>query len=396
MNEIRSAHNYLFKVKENDYAPTDLELLNNYKKEQDLPEYKIALLLVSVNSNYWPYAAQVYEDVQKNFLPGHKVDTFLWSDMPKITKEQVEKKEKDLHVIEEANKTVTLEKRGDLIFTALKEYVEVQYLWTQTDQQKVGIAANKLGLGAEFQPIDNNNANLILKNINENTVQLILGETRKELAKYKNLQEQSNLLEVEPIEWPYGTLMRYSMFLQEESLKDYDYVFYLDVDMRIVNIVGDEILGPGLTMAEHPMYALRKDYVPPYEPNEESTAYIPRFGKIVQEDGRPRLKPLYAAGGFQGGRAGQFLEAMKVMRDKINQDFNKNYTAIWNDESHWNRYLFDFKGDLVVLSPSYIYPDSLIKEYYEKLWGRSYPPKIITLTKPFTLQKIDPNRFISM
>ena len=188
--------------------------------------------------------------------------------------------------------------------------------------------------------------------------------------------------------------MRYSMFLQkEEELKEYDYIFYMDVDMRIVNVVGDEILGDGLTMAEHPMYALRKEYVPPYEPNSESSAYIPRLSQIVVEGGSPRLKPLYAAGGFQGGKANLFIEAMKTMRGTIDKDFNKNYTAIWNDESHWNRYLYDYKGPLVALSPSYIYPDSLINEYYIKLWGRNYPPKIVTLTKPFSLQKLDANRF---
>ena len=42
---------------------------------------------------------------------------------------------------------------------------------------------------------------------------------------------------------------------------------------------------------------------------------------------------------------------------------------------------------MLVLSPSYVYPDSLIKEYYEPIWGKSLLPKIITLTKPFTLSK---------
>ena len=69
------------------------------------------------------------------------------------------------------------------------------------------------------------------------------------------------------------------------------------------------------------------------------------------------------------------------MTDK---DLNKNYIPIWNDESIWNRYLFDNPPE-IVLTPSYIYPDSLIKEYYEPLWGCSYVPKLMTLTKWFTL-----------
>lgn len=189
---------------------------------------------------------------------------------------------------------------------------------------------------------------------------------------------------VESVGWPYPTLMRYHMFLQqEEYLKKFDYLFYLDLDMRIVNIVGDEILGEGLTMAQHPMYALRQEFWYPYEPNIESAAHIKVPGRLIETEGKKLFQPLYAAGGLQGGTTDSFIPAMHAMRKSIDQDFSKNYIARWNDESHWNKYLFDNLPS-VVLSPSYVYPDSMINEYYKKLWGRDYPPKIITLTKPFT------------
>ena len=191
----------------------------------------------------------------------------------------------------------------------------------------------------------------------------------------------------EPIEWPFPTLLRYNLFLQqEEKLAEYDYIFYCDVDMKFVNVVGDEILGEGLTAAEHPMYSLRKEYCPPYEPNSESSAYIPRPGRVISDNGKPRFKPLYYAGGIQGGKADVFIEAMKVMRTMIDKDMSKNYIPIWNDESVWNKYLFE-NPPAVVLTPSYVYPDSLIKEYYEPLWGCNYIPKLVTLTKPFSLSK---------
>lgn len=221
-----------------------------------------------------------------------------------------------------------------------------------------------------------------------------------------------HLTSVEPIEWPAPTLMRYHLFLQEEErLKDYDYIFYLDADMRVVEKISDEILGKDLTVALHPMYDLKPQLLPPYEPNQDSTAFVPRLGHLVDaqawadgeirggtaqsilDSGRkPRLRPLYLAGGFQGGNATSFLEAMRVMKKNIDIDFNKNYVAIWNDESHWNKYLFEHKGpilspDIIVLGADYVYPDSLIKEYYEPIWGKSYKPKIITLTKPFTTSK---------
>lgn len=194
----------------------------------------------------------------------------------------------------------------------------------------------------------------------------------------------------EPIEWPMPTLMRYHLMLQqEEKLKEYDYVFYVDCDMLFVNVVGDEILGERLTGVQQPMYALRREYWPPYEPNFKSAAYIKRPGKIINENGRPRFMPLYFAGGFQGGRTEAWIAAMKVMKKNIDDDFAKNYVAQWNDESHFNKYMFEHPDDRdVILTPSYTYPDSLLKEYFIPLWGQDYQPKLVTLTKKFTLSSV--------
>lgn len=175
----------------------------------------------------------------------------------------------------------------------------------------------------------------------------------------------------EPVDWPLPTLFRYHLFLQqEEKLKEYDYIFYCDADMRFVNVVGDEILGEGLTAAEHPMYSLRPGLQFPLEPNPQSRAYIHTPQK-------------YYAGGLQGGKSEDFIRAMKAMKKMIDDDYVNDYIARWNDESHWNRYLLD-NPPAVTLSPSYVYPDSLIEEYYMKVWGRDYSPKLITITKKFT------------
>ena len=195
----------------------------------------------------------------------------------------------------------------------------------------------------------------------------------------------------EPIEWPMPTLMRYHLFLQQEDyLKQFDYIFYIDVDMRITDWIGEEILGEGLTAAVHPMYYVKRNLLPPYEPNQNSTAYIPRPGRIIDDLNEKReiinrrFQPLYYAGGFQGGKTEDFIKAMKVMRKNIDDDFGNNYIAIWNDESHFNKYLFE-NPPPVVLEPSYIYPDSLVSDYYVKqVWGRNFSPKIMTLTKNFT------------
>ena len=296
---------------------------------QFAPKKKIALLLISINPNYWPYLKDVIRDCKEHFLPHHNVDFYAWTDIP------------------DKNDTKSLQQ----VLDVLPPHSEIE-------------PRLKMGKGIHTWS----------KEIIEKTVKTLWEE------------ERLTLTPTEGIEWPAPTLMRYHLFLQkEEELKDYDYIFYMDADMRVVGKISDEVLGEGLTAAQHPMYALKSSYIPPYEPNEDSTAYIKRLGQIVDDKGKPRFLPLYLAGGFQGGRAKPFIKAMKVMKENIDKDFNNNYTAIWNDESHWNKYLFDYDGPLQVLSPAYVYPDSLIKEYYEPLWGCSYDPKIITLTKPFSL-----------
>ena len=230
-----------------------------------------------------------------------------------------------------------------------------------------------------------------LKNMVDGAKKFFLPGHDVDVLCWSDMPESSNygatVFETEPVEWPLPTLMRYHLFLQqEEKLKEYDYIFYCDADMLFVNYVGDEILGNGLTAAQHPGYAVRKEYWPPYEPNEKSASYIKRPGRVINDGGKPRFMPLYFAGGFFGGRTKEFLDACRGIRDLVDKDFAMDYIPIWNDESALNKYLESHPPD-VVLTPSYVYPDSLIKEYYLPLWGCDYPPKIITLTKSFSLSK---------
>lgn len=287
---------------------------------------RVALLFICLNPPYWPFLKQIIEDARVHFLKNHDVDFYVWSDMPELS---------DLPSL----------------------------LETLSSQEEI----DKLPYSMEAKA-------------------MVSREQVKEAVEFLRNQEDLTIFPTDPVSWPFPTLMRYHLFLlKEEVLKGYDHLFYCDVDMRIVDTVEDEILGEGLTMAEHPMYSLRREHIPPYEPNRGSQAYIPRLGMVVQnEQGQPWFKPLYAAGGFQGGTSESFLKAMKEMKKSIDTDFMNNYVAIWNDESHWNKYLYTYEGPLVALSPSYVYPDSLINEYYIKVWGKDYRPIIITLTKKFT------------
>lgn len=309
----------------------DAQLVNYIIENRDgikNKKYKIALCCICLNPPYWQYAKPMIDGVKQFFLPGHQTDVFLWSDIPESTNKEVfQKGEED-----------TIAKTNAV---------------TNPQNHQANIAEIK--------------------------------------ESFRQLQEkplEATIFPTEPIEWPMPTLMRYHLMIQqEEVLKDYDYIFYCDIDMKFVNVVGDEILGQRLTAVCQPMYFIRKEWWTPTEPNEKSAAYIKRLGKVINDGGRPRFMPLYLAGGLQGGKSKEFIEAMKVMKKNIDKDFGMNYVAMWNDESHWNKYLFDYPDDRdIILTPSYTYPDSLIKEYFEPMWGQSLQPKLVTLTKKFSFQ----------
>lgn len=297
---------------------------------------KVGITAITLNPPYWPFAYEMLWGLDTFFLKHpsikdkYEVEFMLWSDIPEDP-----------------------------------EQIRNQYghYAASIGQLKTSVAGEEVHIltDADFQ---------------------------KTVGELVSLRNNIKVFPTEPIEWPMPTLMRYHLFLQqEEYLEKFDYVFYIDVDMKIVDWIGEEVLGE-LTAAEHPMYALKPNLYPPYEPNAESSAYIHRPGKvIVDEKGKKRFKPYYYAGGFQGGKTSEWIKAMKVMRKRVDEDFSRNYIAIWNDESHWNKYLSENEPS-VVLSPSYIYPDSLIDTYYvRQAWGRNYSPKIMTLTKKFTTSK---------
>lgn len=349
---------------------------------------KVALVFICLNDHYWPYLGQVIKDCRQNFLTQHDVDYFAWTDINDETKNKI------LNGIEStiiAWRQSAQEKKQEHVNAILGMFAQIVRLYEifypkqiteavaelqrqgmtfKRDGSKYWVESTRPLTDTDIEVFHQTAKNILLLSFND------LSETLKGV----------NVIETEPVQWPAPTLMRYHLFLnQEEKLKEYDYIFYMDADMRVVAKIGDEIIGDGLTAAEHPMYSLRKEYIPPYEPNPNSMAFIPRPGAITtDETGKSRFKPYYYAGGFQGGPANLFISAMKEMKKNIDKDFSNNYVAVWNDESHWNKYLYEHTPS-IVLSPAYIYPDSLIKEYYEPLWGRSYEPKIITLTKPFSL-----------
>lgn len=162
--------------------------------------------------------------------------------------------------------------------------------------------------------------------------------------------------------WPNITLERFHIFsAYRQELEGKDYLFYLDVDMKVVGEVGPEILPEfpqELVGTIHPGF-----YSPgkrgSYETRPESTAYI------GSDQGTT-----YYAGGFNGGTATAFLNMAESLSHNIDIDRKKGITAVWHDESHLNRYLLD--RPVKNISPAYCYPES---------WKIPFPKLILALDK---------------
>jgi hypothetical protein len=157
------------------------------------------------------------------------------------------------------------------------------------------------------------------------------------------------------------TLMRYHI-ISAVDLSGYDYVYYIDADMRFVAPVGDEIFGQ-LVAVQHPGYFRGGGG---WELNRNSNAWMPEC-----------KRKNYVAGGFQGGS--EYVKAFTHLKQMIEQDMDKGCVARWHDESYWNRLKSISGGRFKFLDPSYCMVEEPEKR---KLWGIDHlQPKIIALAK---------------
>jgi hypothetical protein len=147
-----------------------------------------------------------------------------------------------------------------------------------------------------------------------------------DLSKYSRIKFVKNEIVHEP--WPFTTLKRFEYFLSaRDIILDHDYSFYVDVDSLFLDEISGTLLPKeGMIGTIHP--CLFNGPGTP-ERNPVSKACIP-FGS----DNR------YFCGGFFGGRSGDFIKASKDIYSDIVDDLSRGVIAIWHDESHLNRYLF--------------------------------------------------------
>lgn len=175
---------------------------------------------------------------------------------------------------------------------------------------------------------------------------------------------------IPPYKFPQATLYRYKIFHEHrEQLKKCDYLFYMDVDMAVVDTVGDEILGSDLTAVLHPGYYANNGWGSPNN-RQESKSFVPI-----------EYRKAYYAGGFQGGTAQEYLTACATLSHTVEADEAVGIMAEWHDETHWNFYTNyrRIESPSVVLGPAYCMVE---QQHLRKLWGIDHlSPKIIALAK---------------
>jgi histo-blood group ABO system transferase len=179
-------------------------------------------------------------------------------------------------------------------------------------------------------------------------------------SKNVNTLRSVNMLDIEHEDWPMPTLKRYDYFHKyAEYLKNFDYLYYCDVDMKFVNIVGNEILGD-IVATLHPGFWNKINIQFSYERRPECNAYIP-YGNGNK----------YYAGGFNGGSSNKFLNMAKTIVSWRKEDEINGIVPVWHDESYMNKYMY-LNSPTKVLNPSYCYPES---------WDIPFEKRLLALDK---------------
>lgn len=188
------------------------------------------------------------------------------------------------------------------------------------------------------------------------------------------IQDVNSISEIQqiiipPYRFPQATLYRFKCFRDnQEVLKDCEYLFYMDVDMAVVNPVTDFILRPGLTVVRHPGFYSNDGWGDSNNPIS-STSYLPK-----------EMRKHYVAGGFNGGETNAFLRMSCNLADNIDEDDRSGVIAEHNDETHLNAFISkNTVWQINELSPEFCMVE---QAHLRREWGLlGLPVTIIALNK---------------
>lgn len=177
------------------------------------------------------------------------------------------------------------------------------------------------------------------------------------------VNERIHIVYQDKLGWPYDTLMRFKMFYSiKENLASFDYIFFINANMRFLQLVNNEILPneeEGLLVVKHPGFFNKKRGEFTYDINPASQAFV------LPDEGE-----YYFMGGFNGGKAKNYLQLIETLYHNINTDLENNVIALWHDESHLNKYMLN--RNVKILEPAYGYPEG---------WNLPFEKRVIILDK---------------
>jgi hypothetical protein len=170
----------------------------------------------------------------------------------------------------------------------------------------------------------------------------------------EGMPENVNAFSQEHLPWPYITLKRWDTILKARTpLEQFDYVLFLDADMRVVSEVSEEDLFTNKKFigVHHPCHAMgmnpHTQFPGAFETNPQSLA------SITEEDD----VSTYWQGCLWGGRVPYVIDMIKELDRRTMDDLDRDVIAVWHDESQMNKFFIENKEDVHTLGPQYAYPE---------------------------------------
>ena len=175
----------------------------------------------------------------------------------------------------------------------------------------------------------------------------------------------------EHLPWPYITLFRFGTILKaKEELENYDWVLFLDADMRVVNVVTEDDLFTSKPYigVHHPCHYMQmpphNEFPGAFETEQQSTAGIEATDDIS----------VYFQGCLWGGSVPEVLGMMTELQLRTQKDLEDGIIAKWHDESQMNKFFSERRSDVNVLHPAYAFPEDFT-DYCK------FEPKIVHVSK---------------
>jgi len=160
----------------------------------------------------------------------------------------------------------------------------------------------------------------------------------------------NNVIPILHLPWPLSTLLRFYYFNKINNiLKTFDYIYYIDCDMIVYDLVDNEIIPTDneIVAVEH-YWEYNSDNLYERE-NPKSTAYV---------DTKNLSNFTYCQCCFFGAKSNIFLKMSSILEQNINIDLKNNIIAKWHDESHFNKYITSHPKK--ILHNGYAHPANII------------------------------------